>query len=90
MSYPYLSVGRSTDLPAGKSRSFYRFLEILPGALAWLTLFAVVALSYWAPIPAAIFIIVFDIYWLIKTVYLSLHMSHSFQAMRANQTCFHC
>jgi hypothetical protein len=45
----------------------------------------VVAASYWVPVYASIFIIGFDIYWLIKTIYLSLHMSHTFRAMRSHQ-----
>lgn len=85
MSYEYLANGRATDIADKRDRFIYRLLEIQPGMLAWLTLIAVVAVSYWLPVYAAIFIIGFDIYWLIKTVYLSLHMSHTFRAMRTNQ-----
>lgn len=85
MAHEYLTNGRASDITDRRDRFLYRLLEIQPGVLAWLTLVAVVAASYWIPVYAAIFIIVFDIYWLIKTVYLSVHMSHTFQAMRANQ-----
>ncbi len=62
----------------------YRFFEILPGALAWLTLILMVILSRFTPTLVAIFIILFDIYWLLKTIYLSLHLRSTFQAMRGN------
>jgi hypothetical protein len=51
---------------------------------AWATLIAVVAASYWIPTAAAVFIICFDIYWLVKTIYLSAHINHSFRLMRHN------
>lgn len=85
MTYEYLKVGRASDLDRRSDRILYRLLEIQPGALAWATLVAVVAASYWIPVAAAMFIIAFDIYWLVKTIYLSAHMSSSFRRMRANQ-----
>lgn len=61
-----------------------RFFEILPGALAWLTLILIVIFSWRLPVVAAIFIILFDVYWLLKTIYLSFHLRSTFTAMRAN------
>src|SRR3989344_172416 len=71
--YPYLHVASAADLE-GSNRRLYRVLEILPAALACATLIGVVLLSWLAPVAAAIFIIIFDLYWLIKTVFLSLHL----------------
>lgn len=59
-----------------------RFYEILPGALAWTTLILVVVLSWLLPVWISIFIILFDIYWLLKTAYLSLHLRYTFKEMR--------
>src|SRR5271170_1259533 len=59
-----------------------RFFEIVPAALAWLTLILMVALSRFAPTFVSIFIILFDIYWLLKTIYLSLHLRATFSEMR--------
>lgn len=59
----------------------YRALEILPGALSWGTLLLMFALSWQLPVAVAIFIILFDIYWLLKTVYLSLHLQTAFKKM---------
>ncbi len=60
-----------------------RFFEILPGALAWLTIILMFAGSWFLPVWAAVFIILFDLYWLLKTVYLSLHLRSGFSKMRA-------
>lgn len=62
----------------------YRFFEILPGALAWLTLLLIVLLSWSLPTAVSIFIILFDIYWLLKTVYMSFHLRSTYVAMRKN------
>lgn len=84
MPAPYLHVGYAPDLTDPSDRRFYRFLEIMPGLLAWATLLFIVAVSFWAPTFAAVFIILFDIYWLMKTVYLSLLTRFSFNQMRRN------
>lgn len=80
----YLHVGHASDLVDPGDRKTYRLLEILPGFLAWTTLAGIVAISFYLPFFAALFIIVFDIYWLIKTIYLSLLMRAAFFKMRAN------
>ena len=80
----YLHVGRASDLADSRDRRFYRFLEILPGFLAWLTLALVVLISFKAPVFATFFIILFDLYWLVKTVYLSVLIRSSFTKMRQN------
>ncbi len=84
--YPYLHVGRANDLSDSRDRKVYRFFEILPGLLAWITLALVVFASFEWPVFAAIFIIAFDIYWFTKTVYLSLLMRSAFYKMRKNLT----
>lgn len=83
--YDYLEIGHAPDISDASERRRYRMLEILPGALAWLSLIGVVVLALWTPAAAALFIIAFDLYWLTKTIYLSVHMNASFRLMRANQ-----
>jgi Glycosyl transferase family group 2 len=61
-----------------------RLFEILPGALAWATIVLMFVLSRYLPVWVSIFIILFDIYWLLKTVYLSLHLRATFVEMRKN------
>jgi len=70
----YLKLGKATDLKSPKERWLYRAFEILPGALAWLTLLSIISLSWLKPVWIALFIIAFDVYWLLKTVYLSFHL----------------
>src|SRR3989344_5272625 len=79
----YLKVAFSPDL-SGKDRLIYRLLEIFPGALAWATLLGVFAASYFYPVGAAFFIIIFDVYWLVKTVFLSFHLRANYKRMRMN------
>lgn len=83
MSKDYLNIGNATDLD-GKDYYIFRALEILPGFLAWTTLLGVVLLSWLAPVTIAFFIIAFDIYWLLKTIYLSLHLRASFSQVQKN------
>ncbi len=80
----YLHIGHAPDVIDPKDRRLFRFLEILPGLLAWLTLVLVVLISFVAPVFATFFIIVFDIYWLVKTIYLSVLTRSSFLKMRSN------
>ncbi len=80
----YLNIGNAKDelLKSPRERAVYRFLEMLPGILAWGTLLFVTLMSWLAPVFIAFFIIAFDIYWLLKTVFLSLHMRATYGKMR--------
>lgn len=80
----YLKIGTAGDLKDRREKIFYRFLEIIPGLLSWLTVAAIILFSWVLPLWAAIFIIAFDVYWLFKSVFLSLHMRSAFGKMRAN------
>ena len=62
----------------------YRFYEMIPGLLAWITIILMFVLSWLTPTAVAIFIILFDIYWLFKTLYLSFHLRATFSKMREN------
>ena len=86
MAIPYyLKVGRAADLENPKERILYRALEILPGALSWLTLFLVVLLSWLKPVWMAIFIMCFVVYWLSRTLYFTLHLATSYRQMKKNE-----
>ncbi|MEK7160859.1 MAG: glycosyltransferase family 2 protein [Patescibacteria group bacterium] len=78
----YIKIGNARDIPDVKERRIYRFFEILPGLLSWLTLLGVIFLSWLAPVSIAFFIIAFDIYWLLKTIFLGTHLRVSFKQMR--------
>jgi len=78
----YIKIGNATDIADPKERRIYRALEILPGVLSWGTLAGVVFLSWASPVGAAFFIIAFDIYWLLKTLFLSMHLRSGFSIIR--------
>ncbi len=61
-----------------------RFLEILPGFLSWAVLFGLLFLSWRVPGVVAIFIVLYDLYWLVKISYLVAHLRLSFRTMRDN------
>lgn len=70
----YINAGRASDIPTLGGRALYRALEILPATLAWATIIGIFAASRYIPVWASFFIIAFDIYWLFKTVFLSMHL----------------
>ncbi len=80
----YIHVGNARELTDPADRRLYRFFEMVPGLLSWATLAFVVIVSFVAPVFAAVFIILFDIYWLIKTIYLSMLTRSTFFQMRRN------
>lgn len=82
--YSYLHIGRAGDIADSKDRLRYRLYEVLPGLIAWLTLAIVVVFSFIYPVGITLFIIVFDTYWLIKTIYLTLHLRIAFHRVRKN------
>ncbi|OGI21397.1 MAG: hypothetical protein A2808_00105 [Candidatus Moranbacteria bacterium RIFCSPHIGHO2_01_FULL_55_24] len=54
-----------------KKRRVQRALEMIPGTLTWSTLLGMLAFSFFAPLWMAMFIIVFDIYWIYRAIYVS-------------------
>ncbi len=80
---PYFKVGRASEL-TGQDRTLYRFLETIPGLLSWGTILGTVLLSLLWPKGAAYFIIAFDTYWLLKTIYLSAHLRYNWKRTKHN------
>jgi len=80
----YIKISFAPNIENPKDRRFFRFLEIMPGVLTWLTLFLIIFLSWQRPVWIAIFIIVFDVYWLLKTLFFSFHQQAAFKKMKAN------
>ncbi len=50
---------------------FRRYLEITPGAISWGIIIFMICLAVWRPILCAILILIFDFYWIIRTIYLT-------------------
>lgn len=59
-----------------------RFWEILPGLEIWTVFIGAVLLSYYKPVWAAVFIICFDLYWVLKAVNVALHLVASYRKFR--------
>lgn len=78
----YLKLSKASDIPTLSGRVLYRSLEILPGTFAWTTIIGIFLASRWAPVAASFFVIAFDIYWLFKTVFLSLHLRAGYAMMQ--------
>ncbi|MBI3420581.1 MAG: glycosyltransferase family 2 protein [Candidatus Sungbacteria bacterium] len=67
-----------------ENTGWFRRFEFVPGVLAWGTLLGAVVCSRLVPAWTALFIVAFDVYWFLKTVYLSLHLRVAFRQMRRN------
>ncbi len=80
----YLKVGRAADLRDPLERIIYRALEILPGFLVWTTLIGMFLFSWLKPVWTAFFIIVFSVYWVLRTFHFTLHVIPAYQKMKAN------
>lgn len=65
-----------------KKSKKYRALETLPAALTWSTLIGAIVFSYFAPLWVAIYIIVFDVYWVLKSVNTAMHLLSSFGKLK--------
>jgi cellulose synthase/poly-beta-1,6-N-acetylglucosamine synthase-like glycosyltransferase len=83
-SYYYLHVGRAANLAKPSDRWIYRIFEIFPGLIAWTTLAALVSLSVVRPVWIALFIIVFDLYWFFRTLYLMIFLHATYNKMKRN------
>ena len=82
MNASHLRVGKASDIEDSRERAWYRFFEILPGSLAWLTIAGIFLASWRFPFSASFFIIAFDLYWLFKTIFLSLHLRAGYKEMK--------
>lgn len=78
----YIHIGKASELEKRSERITYRALEAFPGLLAWITIAAMFLFSWIIPVAAAVFIIVFDVYWFFKTIFLSLHLRAALKKMR--------
>lgn len=75
------------DFPNSKPKDerewrIQRTLEMLPGIVTWTFLLVSLILSFRLPISIAVFILVFDIYWLVKVFYITVFMVLGYRRMR--------
>jgi cellulose synthase/poly-beta-1,6-N-acetylglucosamine synthase-like glycosyltransferase len=81
----YLRVGIAADLKNKKERLLFRFFEILPGAITWLTFLLAIFFSWKKPVWTAAFVIFFVIYWLARNIYFSFHLAACYKKMAENE-----
>lgn len=63
-----------------------RMIEILPGALSWFTLIGLSILAFILPYWIALFIIIYDVYVLIRAAYMSVHLVYAYRRLRKMRT----
>lgn len=51
-----------------------RFFQALPGSASWTILLGMLVLTFWKPLEAAILILAFDLYWLMRLLYMTLFL----------------
>ncbi len=64
----------------------YRFFEILPGLLTWGTFLLLALLSFTQPILAALLVLLYSTYWVLRVLYFHFHLQSSFRQMRRNMS----
>ena len=69
-----------------REQKIQRFLEILPGLTSWTILIGMTSLSFLKPITAAIFIIAFEFYWLLRLLYLTIFLILSYYLLIAERS----
>jgi len=79
----YYKIGRASEL-SGRDRFWYRSLEILPGFLTWGTILAMFLIPFFFPYFGSIFIILFDLYWLLKIFYFSIYLYQNWRKTKHN------
>jgi cellulose synthase/poly-beta-1,6-N-acetylglucosamine synthase-like glycosyltransferase len=63
-------------------RFVQRTLEMIPGSLLWATLLGMVFASWLAPVGAAMFVIIYDIYWIHLTIYVATFSTIAYRNLR--------
>jgi cellulose synthase/poly-beta-1,6-N-acetylglucosamine synthase-like glycosyltransferase len=85
MEYRYedCRIGKGDELK-GRDYILYRICEIMPGFVSWATILLALICSWIYPMQTAVFIIAFDVFWLLKTVYLSIHLRANWKKIKNN------
>lgn len=60
----------------------YRRLEVIPGLLLWGVLIAAVVMAFVQPTIAIVFIIIFDLYWMLRVFYFVIHVLAAYREYR--------
>jgi cellulose synthase/poly-beta-1,6-N-acetylglucosamine synthase-like glycosyltransferase len=80
-----VQVAKATPARLIDEHWFIRLLEIIPGAVTWLTLLLPIILSLVQPVLVAYFIIAYDLYWMIKSFRLSVNLIRGYHQLHVSQ-----
>lgn len=69
-----------------EERRVQRSLEMIPGILTWATLIGMFAFSFFLPLWVAVFIILFDIYWIYRTVFISCYSVVAYRKLQEGKS----
>ena len=64
-----------------KQHKIQRMLEVIPGILTWATLLGMVIFSFLLPLWVAVFIILFDIYWILRTIFIAYYSVRGYRKL---------
>lgn len=64
-----------------KERRIQRILEIIPGTLTWATLLGMIIFSFLFPLWVAVFVILFDIYWILRTIFIAYYSVQGYRKL---------
>lgn len=67
-------------------RKVQRILETIPGILTWATFAGMFVFSFFAPVWVAVFIIIFDIYWIFRTIFIAAYSVQGYRKLRKGKT----
>jgi hypothetical protein len=70
MTETFVFPNPKTQIP--QERRIQRMMEMVPGMLTWTTILGMIVFSFFLPVWAAIFVIIFDTYWICKAFYIAL------------------
>lgn len=68
-----------------KEKRVQRILEMVPGALTWATIIGMFALSFFVPVWVAVFIIMFDIYWILRTIFIAYYSVEGYRRLKSGK-----
>ena len=68
-----------------RNKSLRRFFEILPGFSTWATIIGLIIFSIIKPLWVAIFIICFDLYWVIRVAYFTTLLLFAYRRLEVEK-----
>jgi len=68
-----------------KERFAQRTLEMIPGILTWSTFIAMFLFSFLLPAWVAIFVIIFDLYWIFRTIFIASYSVSGYKKLKSGK-----